>query len=360
MSAVATPQPVAGATPSTEAASAALPAPIARRTRVPVSFELYPPRTDAGYASLARTIDHLASIDPAFISVTYGAGGTSGGRSLEVLRSIRERTTAEPLAHLTCVGNTYAGATTLIREFLDAGIQSFLALRGDPPEGAVEGDDFLGDLGSAAELTQLIHRVQAERAQYSDTSVTGVPGAAVVGVPGRARIAVAAFPNGHSRSRDFAQDIDTLLSKQAAGATLAITQLFFHADHYLSFVARAQAGGVTMPILPGIMPITSPGRLRRVLELSGEELPAELEIALQVEPDDEGRTRIGIDYAAELCRKVLAGGAPGIHLYAFNQHKTVLAVLEVAGLLADLPFHSIPRALRPARSRRTLFSSPLN
>ena len=290
------------------------PAPIARRTRVPVSFELYPPRTDAGRASLERTIDHLAAIDPGFISVTYGAGGTSGGRSLEVLRSIRTRTSVEPLAHLTCVGNTYAGATALIREFLDAGILSFLALRGDPPEGSEEGDDFLGDLGSAAELVQLIHRVQAERAQYSETSVSGVPGAAVVGAPGRARIAVAAFPNGHPRSRGVGQDIDTLLSKQAAGATLAITQLFFHADQYLAFVARAQAAGVTIPILPGIMPITNPARLRLVLELSGEEVPAELEIALQVEPDDEGRTRIGIEYAAELSRQVLAGGAPGIHL----------------------------------------------
>ncbi|MCB1298563.1 MAG: methylenetetrahydrofolate reductase [Microthrixaceae bacterium] len=334
------------------------PAPVARRTRVPVSFELYPPRTDAGHASLEHTIDHLTSIDPGFISVTYGAGGTSGGRSLEVLRSIRTRTSVEPLAHLTCVGNTYAGAAALIREFLDAGILSFLALRGDPPVGSEEGDDFLGDLGSAAELVQLIHRVQAERAQYAETTVAGVPGAAVVGAPGRARIAVAAFPNGHPRSRGVGQDIDTLLSKQAAGATLAITQLFFHADQYLAFVSRAQSAGVTIPILPGIMPITNPARLRRVLELSGEEVPAELEIALQVEPDDEGRIRIGIEYAAELSRQVLAGGAPGIHLYAFNEYKTVLAVLESAGLIADLPFHSIPRVLRPASGRRTVFQTP--
>ena len=309
------------------------PAPIARRTRVPVSFELYPPRTDAGRASLERTIDHLAAIDPGFISVTYGAGGTSGGRSLEVLRSIRTRTSVEPLAHLTCVGNTYAGATALIREFLDAGILSFLALRGDPPEGSEEGDDFLGDLGSAAELVQLIHRVQAERAQYSETSVSGVPGAAVVGAPGRARIAVAAFPNGHPRSRGVGQDIDTLLSKQAAGATLAITQLFFHADAYLAFVERARQAGVTIPILPGIMPITNPARLNRVLELSGEELPSELAIALEIEPTTEGQRELGIEYAANLAREVADGGAPGIHLYAFNNHDTVLAVLREAGIL---------------------------
>lgn len=343
---------VADATPSAQrpvSADAAADVPIARRSRVPISFELYPPRSDAGHATLDRTIDHLASIDPAFISVTYGAGGTGGGRSLDVLRSIRERTRVEPLAHLTCVGNTYAGANALIREFLDAGILSFLALRGDPPAGAKEGDEFLGDLGSAAELVQLIHRVQAERVQYSETTFAGVPGAAVVGKRGRARIAVAAFPNGHPRSRGVGQDIDTLLSKQAAGATFAITQLFFHADHYLAFAARARAAGVTIPILPGIMPITSPARLRRVLELSGEELPSELEIALQVEPDDDGRARIGVAYAAELSRRLIKGGAPGIHLYAFNQHETVLSVLEEAGLLADVPFHSIPRvAQRPS------------
>lgn len=346
--------------PSTTPAAAPAPAPVARRSRVPISFELYPPRTDAGHVSLNRTIDHLASIDPTFISVTYGAGGTAGGRSLEVLRSIRDRTRVDPLAHLTCVGNTYAGATTLIREFLDAGILSFLALRGDPPEGASEGDEFLGDLGSAAELVQLIDRVHAERVQYSETSLTGVPGAAVVGSRGRARIAVAAFPNGHPRSRGVGQDIDMLLSKQAAGATLAITQLFFHADHYLAFVAKARAAGVTIPILPSIMPITSPARLRRVLELSGEELPSELEIALQVEPDDDGRARIGIAYAAALCRRLIAGGAPGIHLYAFNQHETVLSVLDEAGLIADLPFHSIPRVLRPASTPRTVFANRQN
>jgi len=171
MSVDATPQPAEGATPPAEAARAAFPAPIARRTLVPVSFELYPPRTDAGRVSLDRTIDHLASIDPGFISVTYGAGGTSGGRSLEVLRGIRARTSVEPLAHLTCVGNTYAGATTLIREFLDAGILSFLALRGDPPEGSVEGDDFLGDLGSAAELVQLIHRAGRARPVRRDVAL---------------------------------------------------------------------------------------------------------------------------------------------------------------------------------------------
>lgn len=299
--------------------------------RVPFSFELYPPRSESSQAALHETVRQLAAAGPDFISVTYGAGGSTGGRSLEVLRFIREHTDVEPLAHITCVGNTYAGAAALIREFLDAGILSFLALRGDPPEG--QDEPFLGDLESAAQLVQLIDRVQAERAPYEESPVPGFPGAARVDARRKATVAVAAFPNGHPRSAHRWQDIDALLAKQAAGATSAITQLFFHSDDYLSFVAKARAEGVTIPILPGIMPIVSPVRLARVLELTGETLPSELAIALDVEPTPEGRHEIGVEWAARLAREVVAGGAPGIHLYAFNQHHTVLTVLEEAGVL---------------------------
>lgn len=299
--------------------------------RVPFSFELYPPRSESRQAALHETVRQLAAAGPDFISVTYGAGGSTGGRSLEVLRFIREQTDVEPLAHITCVGNTYTGAAALIREFLDAGILSFLALRGDPPEG--QDEPFLGDLESAAQLVQLIDRVQAERAPYEESPVPGFPGAARVDARRKATVAVAAFPNGHPRSAHRWQDIDALLAKQAAGATSAITQLFFHSDDYLSFVEKARAEGVTIPILPGIMPIVSPVRLARVLELTGETLPSELAIALDVEPTPEGRHEIGVEWAARLAREVVAGGAPGIHLYAFNQHHTVLTVLEEAGVL---------------------------
>lgn len=303
-------------------------------SRVPFSFELYPPRSASSEEALHDTVRHLAAAGPDFLSVTYGAGGSSGGRSLEVLRFIREHTDVEPLAHLTCVGNTYAGAAKLIREFLDAGILSFLALRGDPPAGQTEG--YLGDLESAAQLVQLIDRVQAERAPYEEAPVPGLPGAARVDPRRRASIAVAAFPKGHPRATHRTQDVEALLAKQAAGATFAITQLFFHADDYLAFVERARGGGVVIPILPGIMPITSPARLARVLELTGEDLPGELSVALEVEPTPEGRREIGIAWAARLARDVVAGGAPGVHLYAFNQHDTVLTVLAEAGILPAL------------------------
>jgi methylenetetrahydrofolate reductase (NADPH) len=300
---------------------------------VPISFEVYPPRSDAGFAALHETIRHLASADPRFISVTYGAGGSTGGRSLQLLTHIRRETQVEPLAHLTCVGNTYAAANALIREFLDVGITSFLALRGDPPAGASEDDAFLGDLESAAQLVQLIDRVQAERAPYTEAPIPGVRGAALIDKRPRVDIAVAAFPNGHPRARHASADIDALLAKQAAGATLAITQLFFHADDYLGFVQRSRAAGVTIPILPGIMPITSPNRLRRVLELPAACLPADLAIGPDDAPTAEGRQAVGVAHAARLARAVVDGGAPGIHLYAFNNHDTVLAVLREAGLL---------------------------
>ncbi|GAB2839789.1 methylenetetrahydrofolate reductase [Microbacterium insulae] len=300
---------------------------------VPFSFEVYPPKSDAGVLALHETIRRLAAAGPRFISVTYGAGGSTGGRSLDLLRHILTETSVAPLAHLTCVGNTYAGANALIREFLDAGITGFLALRGDPPAGAEEGEEFLGDLESSAQLVQLIDRVQAERAPYTERPIPGVPGAARVEPRQKVDIAVAAFPNGHPRSRHPREHIDALLAKQAAGATLAITQLFFHADDYLAFAQRSREAGVTIPILPGIMPITSPARLRRVLELTGEDLPSELAIPLEVEPTAEGQRAVGIAHAAGLARDVVAGGAPGVHLYAFNSHDTVLAVLRDAGIL---------------------------
>lgn len=325
-------------------------------TRIPFSFELYPPKSDAASTALTRTIDRLTAVGPDFISVTYGANGSSRTSSLDVLRYIQRTPAVDAMAHLTCVGSSAAEASRLIREFLDAGVRSFLALRGDPPQGVQEGETFLGDLGSAGELVQLIHRVQAEKVPYRETVIPGLPGARAVKTEReKVRIAVAAFPNGHPRSRSTSQDIDTLLAKQAAGANLAITQLFFHADHYLSFIQRAREAGVEFPILPGIMPVTSPNRLRRILELSGEDEPADLSIQLQVEPTEQGQREIGIAQAADLAAELIAGGAPGLHLYAFNQHETVLAVLERCGALGApaRPASAGPSTSRPTDPRST-------
>ncbi|CAN5130458.1 methylenetetrahydrofolate reductase [soil metagenome] len=300
------------------------------------SFELYPPRSAAAEAALPASLAHLVAAGPEFISVTYGANGSSRDLSLSVLGRILEGTGVEAMAHLTCVGSSYAEASALIRQFLDAGITSFLALRGDPPAGAIEGEDFLGDLGSAGELVQLIHRVQAERVPFAFQDVPGFPGAKRLSSGSKVTIAVAAFPNGHPRSRSVDQDLDTLLAKEAAGANLAITQLFFHADDYLGFVEKARAAGVTMRILPGIMPVLSPQRLARILELTDEVAPVDLQRALASAPDATAQAAVGIEHATALGSEVLAGGASGLHLYTFNQHEPVLAVLRGAGLIDSL------------------------
>ena len=316
-------------------------------SRIPFSFEVYPPRRDDLVESVHDTVLRLAEVKPDFIAVTYGAGGSSRDRSLDLVRFILEHTSVPPMAHLTCVGSSAAEANRLVREFLDAGIRQFLAIRGDAPEGAEPGEDCLGDLRSATELVQLIHRVQLEREPYTEVDEPQWGGGAVRLSQRRepVRIGVAAFPNGHPQSRNRAQDIDVLLAKQAQGANLAITQLFFDAQDYLSFVTDARAAGVTFPITPGIMPVTSLARLQRIVELTDEPMPAELQDALTTAARSENdasatgvspqvtQYNVGIAHAIALGRAVLDGGAPGIHLYAFNQHRPVLDVLSGLGAI---------------------------
>jgi methylenetetrahydrofolate reductase (NADPH) len=277
---------------------------------VAVSFEVYPPRSAEKMPDLQESIHVLDSVGPDFISVTFGAGGSSTRDSLEVLRFIRDESRATPLAHLTCVGTTRQEASELVVSFLGEGITHFLALRGDLPEGALEHH---GELDHAVDLVALMHELPDAPKPLE-------------------RIAVAAFPTGHPESHSLDHDVETLLRKQEAGATLAITQLFFYTEHYLTFVGKAHAAGVTIPILPGLMPITSPGRLNRVLELSGEDRPTELSEALFSTEDPAAREAIGVDWTAQMVRELVDAGAPGIHLYAFNQHRTVLSVLELSGV----------------------------
>ncbi len=295
------------------------------------SFELYPPRSAAAADALEVSLAHLVASGPEFISVTYGAGGTTTDRSLRVLQQLRAGG-VDAMAHLTCVGSSYAEASAMIHEFLDAGITKFLALRGDPPAGAKEGEDFLGDLGSAGELVQLIHRIRAEKAQFVQPPLAGFPRGTRLAAQPKVTIAVAAFPNGHPRSRSVSQDLDTLLAKEAAGANLAITQLFFDPEDYLRFVDQARAAGITMRILPGIMPVLSPERLHRIVQLTGEKLPTELLRKLEAAGSPEAQFEVGVDHASSLSRALLNGGASGLHLYTFNQHPAVLRILRETGL----------------------------
>lgn len=281
--------------------------------QVRVSFEVYPPRDQNSGESLESSILELAKIDPTFISVTFGAGGSSTKNSLAVLKFILQNTQAAALAHLTCVGHSFLETKALVSQFMDEGISDFLALRGDPQPGMAA--EPKGELKSSSELVQLISQVHKDRGNSrSDLNV-----------------AVATFPNGHPDSDSIAQDVQALLAKQSAGADYAITQLFFFARDYVSFVKLAREAGVTIPILPGIMPVTSMQRLRRVIELTGEANPEELAALLSVDSKEQAK-QAGIDWAANLVRELVEAGAPGVHLYAFNQHESVTQVLQRAGI----------------------------
>jgi len=272
-----------------------------------VSFEVYPPRDPADEGSLRDAILRLAELSPEFISVTFGAGGSSTKNSLDVLKFIRDNTSATPLAHLTCVGNTAPEARDLIRQFLGEGISNFLALRGDLPAGqtSVSPDS----LQRADQLVALIR----EHSESRD-------------------VAVAAFPNGHPESGSERTDIDALVAKQSAGADYAISQLFFFSEDFLEFKELARTRGVELPLIPGIMPIVSHARLRRVLELTGETEPSGFTKALAEADDADRRREVGISWSANQIRELAEAGVEHVHLYAFNEYKNVTEVLLRAGV----------------------------
>lgn len=274
--------------------------------KVPFSFEVYPPRSPEAAPALFEAIDKLSALGPRFISVTFGAGGSDTKNSIEVLGYILKKKVGA-LAHLTCAGTNRSSIESLIDEFQSAGVRDFLALRGDLPPGEVELP--VDSLNTAAELVAILR-----------TRSTG------------GEVAVAAFPNGHPESGPERADIDALLAKERAGADYAITQLFFYASDFFNFVELARSRGVSIPILPGIMPLTSASRLERVLELTGEARPVELATQLAVS-DSKQRVEAGIAWAAKLVDELVSGGAPGIHLYAFNEHERVTEVLRRANLI---------------------------
>jgi len=276
-------------------------------SKVQISFEVYPPRKPEAMGELQDAIIRLSGIGAEFISVTFGAGGSETKNSLEVLKFIKDHSSSTPLAHLTCVGTTQEQAASIVEEFRREGIRDFLALRGDLPQSGLLPD---GALERADQLVSLIAQSRTE-----------------------GKIAVAAFPNGHPESHDSRRDIDALLAKQEAGADFAITQLFFYAADYFNFLELARSRGVTIPIIPGIMPITSAKRLHRVLQLTEEREPEELVAALST-GDVAASKEAGIDWAANLVAELVQGGVSAVHLYAFNEHKNVTEVLRRAKLVS--------------------------
>jgi methylenetetrahydrofolate reductase (NADPH) len=274
------------------------------------SFEFFPPKDADGEAVLWRSMCALEPLHPTFVSVTYGAGGTTRERTVAITRRIAEETSMLPMAHLTCVGHSRDELTTIADDLHRAGIRNVLALRGDPPAGpGTPWESTPGGLEYASELVTFL--------QGRDLSV-----------------GVAAFPEGHRDSPDLDHDARVLKAKYDAGAEFAITEMVLRADDYTGLVRRAAEAGADFPIVPGIMPILNLNSMRAMVRLSGREMPPEtLDRILPLEDDPAALRAEGIAIATELCESLLAAGAPGLHFYTLNRSKAtreIFAALKLA------------------------------
>ena len=263
------------------------------------SFEFFPPKDEAGEEQLWQAITDLEPYGPTFVSVTYGAGGTTRDRTVAITERIARETSMLPVAHLTCVGHTVEELTTILDDLSLAGVHHVMALRGDPPSGP--GSPWTpteGGLTYANELVALIR----ERADM--------------------RIGVAAFPEGHVDAVDLETDARVLKAKHDAGAEFAVTDMVLRASDYVGLVERARAVGADLPIIPGIMPILNLRSMQRMVEFSRRQLPEEITSRLEPLADEPERLRAeGIAIATELCRDLLEAGAPGLHFYTLNRSK---------------------------------------
>ncbi|MHA7286258.1 methylenetetrahydrofolate reductase [Arthrobacter sp. MDT3-44] len=280
-----------------------------------LSYELYPPRNAEAEDSLWTTIRRLEGTRPDFVSVTYGAAGSNQETAIDLLRRLLTETTLKPLAHLTCVGTSRADLMEIVDRLIGGGVRGILALRGDAPEGR---ESRPGDVEHADELVRLIREVEAQRvAQLA---------------AGKVSVGVAAYATRHPDSPSFDQDIEVLLAKEVAGADFAITQVFFQASDYSRLVTRARRAGVTIPIIPGVMPMTSTRRLKKLSGLAGIDVDEALWGRLEGARTDEERRRVGVEATVDLARAALDDGAPGLHLYTFNEHSAALDVLDALEL----------------------------
>lgn len=274
------------------------------------SFELFPPKTSEGERLLWQTVREIEALHPTFVSVTYGAGGSTQDRTVRITGEIARDTSLTPVGHLTCVGASRADLIDVIGQYSDEGVRTILALRGDPPAGlGAPWEPHPGGLDHAVELVELLR----ESGDFS--------------------IGVAAFPEGHPESADREQDARILALKQQAGASFAITQLFFRVEDYVQMVDLAEASGCTMPIVPGIMPVTNVSQIERFAALSGAVFPVDIaERFAAVAHDDEAVIRLGIEVAAQMCQELLEAGAPGLHFYTLNRSRSTIEVYQALGL----------------------------
>ena len=274
------------------------------------SFELFPPKTAEGERVLWQTVREIEALRPTFVSVTYGAGGSTQDRTVRLTGEIAADTTLTPVGHLTCVGASRDELRDVIGRYAAVGVTSLLALRGDPPTGLdTPWQPHPGGLTQAVELVELIRSL------------------------GSFSVGVAAFPEGHPESPSLEQDARVLALKQRAGAEFAITQLFFRVSDYERLVETAAAAGCTMPIVPGIMPVTNVAQIERFAALSGAVFPPDLAERFHAIADDaEAVTELGVEVAAQMCQDLLDLGAPGLHFYTLNRSRSTIEVYEALGL----------------------------
>jgi methylenetetrahydrofolate reductase (NADPH) len=273
------------------------------------SFEFFPPKTEQGERNLYAALGELKTLEPAFVSVTYGAGGSTREKTIEIVKRIREEYGLEAMAHFTCVGATVPELQATLAEMLEAGIDNVLALRGDPPAGEQEWTKTEGGLEYSRQLVELI--------------AGGYPFA----------IGAACFPETHIHAASPEADLEHLGEKVRAGVDFLITQLFFDNAVYFDFLARARAAGIEVPIVPGIMPITRVGQVERMAGVCGASIPAGLRRELHARGEDpEAVLDFGVAYATLQCAELLAGGAPGIHFYTLNRSPATRAILSALKL----------------------------
>jgi len=276
------------------------------------SFEFFPPKDDEGERTLWQTIRQLEPLHPSFVSVTYGAGGSTRDRTVRVTERIASETTLTPVGHLTCVGHGRDELRSIIGRYADAGVRNVLALRGDPPGGpGAAWTPTPGGLSYASELVALVK-------ELGDFSV-----------------GVAAFPEGHREASSVEADAAVMRAKADAGADFGITELFFRPADYVALVERCQAAGSAMPIIPGIMPITNLGQIKRFAELSGREVPEEVVRRFDGVSEAPDVRRIGIEIATEMCDDLLRQGAPGLHFYTLNRSTATREIFRSLAVVAE-------------------------
>jgi methylenetetrahydrofolate reductase (NADPH) len=273
------------------------------------SFEFFPPTSEEGEQNLREALRDLAPLEPSFVSITYGAGGSSRDKTIELTHWMKHELQLEAMAHLTCVGAAVDELRAVLDRFAASGIDNVLALRGDPPRGQSDWRPTPGGLRYSSELIALIK-------EHYDFC-----------------IGAACFPEVHRSSPDLSHDLRVLHSKQEAGADFFITQLFFDNRAYFDFVAAAREAGITRPIVPGVIPITNVAQLKRISELDAITIPAPLVEQLELRADDpDAVLQLGVAFAGLQCAELLGGGAPGIHFYTLNRSPATRAILAALRL----------------------------